>query len=115
MRDDTSPKSPAQLLTKPFDAGSLQVVGEFVIKPEPRTIFRTEPATAGDFLTWDGLVVVELFANRSKLGGMMQKVERLAQKARRLVTEHAGEAVISEGNGAIELEHCQQFAGRIEE
>src|SRR6266849_1575039 len=91
------------------------MIYKFVVKPEPRAVFRTEPAAAGDFLAGNCLVRSKLFANRSELGGVVKQVERFTEKVRRVVTEHSKESAVGVGYSAVRMEHRQQFAGRIEE
>jgi len=91
------------------------VIYKFVVEPQPRAVFRTEPAATGDFLAGNCLVRGKLFADGSKLGGVVEQVERFAEKLRRLVTKHAKKSAIGVGYGAARMEHRQQFAGRIEE
>src|SRR5260221_3438105 len=97
------------------DAGRLQVVYEFVVEPEPRAVFRTKPATTGDFLTRDCVVTVELVAYGSKLGRGMEEVEGFTEKIRWGVTEHSRESIVRLGNGAIGMKHREQLAGSIDE
>jgi len=91
------------------------MIYKFVVKPQPGAIFRAEPAATGDFLAGNCLVRAKLFADRAKLGGMVKQVQGFAEKVRGFVTEHSKESASGVRNGAIRMEHRQQFAGRIEE
>ena len=98
-----------------FDSGRLQVIYKFVVEPQPRAVFRTEPAATGDFLAGNCLVRGKLFAYGSKLGGVVEQVERFAEEVRGFITKNAKKSAIGVGYGAVRMEHRQQFAGRIEE
>src|SRR6266436_148628 len=91
------------------------MIYKFVVEPKPRAVFRTEPAATGDSLAGNCLMRGKLFADGSKLGGVVKQVERFAEKVRLFVTKHAKKSAISVGYGAVRTEHRQQFARRIEE